>query len=256
MSQRKSIYIGTVCLERNRWGSKQPSFAVSEWLPRFAADGFDGVELWENHYLAADDSERIKLAKVSGAITIFNSYTKFDDESAGMREQAARAVADLSAGAVKYNLGPDLKRLDEYRRNLMEWAEHLPQDCRLLCECHQGSVLETVDASVAFFADLDPVRFGIIVHVSGGEPGQLEGWMKTFGSRVQHLHVQMRGAESDPQDPLAREKLDASFDVVKRSGFAGSVTMEFTRGIGREENIEVIYANVCRDLAYCREVLS
>jgi len=117
-------------------------------------------------------------------------------------------------------------------------------------------VLEKVEDAVAFFADLDPVRFGLIVHVSGGEQGQLEGWMKAFGPRVQHLHVQMRGPESDPQSPTGRENLAVSFGVVKRSRFEGSVTMEFTRGIGREEAIEVVYANVCRDLVYCREVLS
>lgn len=256
MSKNNSFYIGTVSLERNRWGSREPSFKVSEWLHRFAADGFDGVELWENHYLAADDVEKAGLARESAAIAVFNSYAKFDDESSETRAKAALAAAELDVAAVKYNLGGDRGKLDEYRRNLMEWAGLLPDSCRLLCECHQGTVLENVEDAVAFFADLDPVRFGVIVHVSGGEQGQLESWMKAVGARVQHLHVQMRGPESDPQNPAARKNLDVSFGLVKKHGFAGSVTMEFTRGIGKDEDIEVIYANVCRDLAYCREVLS
>jgi len=255
MSAKNSFYIGTVCLERNRWGSRVPSFAVSEWLPRFTADGFDGVELWENHYLAADDNEKAELVRGSSAIEIFNSYAKFDDESNETRAKAALAAAELDVAAVKYNLGPDRAKIDEYRRNLIDWAGRLPDSCRLLCECHQGTVLEKVVDAAAFFADLDPVRFGVIVHVSAGAQGQLGVWMKAFGARVQHLHVQMRGPESDPQIPAARENLDSSFGVIKSNRFAGSVAMEFTRGIGREEDIEVIYANVRRDLAYCMEVL-
>ena len=62
MSNREGIYIGSACLERTRWGSRQPSFLVSDWLARFQADGFDGIELWEFHYLRADAAEQERLA--------------------------------------------------------------------------------------------------------------------------------------------------------------------------------------------------
>ena len=44
--------------------------------------------------------------------------------------------------------------------------------------------------------------------------------------------------------------------MVNRHKFAGSLAIEFTRGIGRNEEIEAIYANACVDRAYCRERLT
>ena len=57
----------TVCMEKNRWSTRMPSFKVSEWIPRFKADGFDAVELWESHFLEADNDEQEALCR-SGAI--------------------------------------------------------------------------------------------------------------------------------------------------------------------------------------------
>jgi sugar phosphate isomerase/epimerase len=248
----ETIYLGTVCLEPTRWGRREASFRVSEWLPRFKADGFDGVELWENHYLRADAAEQERLVAVATPVAIYNSYVGFADADAEARAKSADAIVKLGAAAVKYNLGPQVSLLEDYRRNLLAWADVLPPSCRLLCECHQGTVLERIEEAVAFFADLDPARFGIIAHVSGDSAG-LERWFTAFGPRVQHLHVQMRGPETDMTVPANRPPFDACFGVLKQSGFAGSVTIEFTRGIGKAEEIEVIYANARVDLAYWRE---
>lgn len=250
----KSIYIGSVCLERTRWGKREPSFKVSDWLPRFTRDGFDGVELWEFHYTRADEAERARMASL-GPIAIFNSYVGFGDEDAEVRDQVASAIKTLAAPAVKYNLGGDAAKLDEYRRNLLAWAETVPSGCRLLCECHPGTVLEELDAAVAFFEDLDPVRFGVIAHISGDAEG-LDRWLTAFGSRVQHMHLQSRGPESDPAVAENRERLAPSYAALLRHGFSGSLAIEFTRGIGREEDIEELYANACADMAYVREALS
>lgn len=247
-------YIGTVCLDRTRWGSRQPSLAVSDWLKRFEADGFDGIELWEFHYLAADEAEQERLVAAATPVAIYNSYTGFADEDAEARAKATEAITRLKAKAVKYNLGGDATKLDGYRRNLLAWTERMPASCRLLCECHPGTVLENVEDAVAFFKDLDPARFGVIAHVSGDAEG-LKPWFSGFSGRVQHLHVQMRGPESDPTIPENRPPFDACFDVAKRHGYQGSVTIEFSRGIGRGEDTETIYQNACADLAYCREAL-
>lgn len=249
------IYLCTVCLERNRWGSRHPSFRVSEWLPRFKADGFDGIELWEFHFLSADVAEQARLADAAADVAIFNSYVGFADGDAEARGRSADAIARLSPSAVKYNLGGDAGRLDEYRRNLLAWADRLPRSCRLLCECHSGTVLERIEDAAVFFEDFDPERFGIIVHM-GGDPAGLEPWFSAFGRRVQHLHLQLRGPETDPGVPANRERLDACVAVVKAHGYDGSAAIEFTRGIGRAEEIETLYANACVDLAYCRKALA
>lgn len=253
---KQHFLIGSVCLERNRWGSRVPSFAVSDWLLRFKADGFDGVELWQFHYTASDAAERGRLEQASSLLPIFNSYVGFDDAAAEARAEAALIVERLGATGVKYNLGGDRQALGIYRRNLLAWGSTLPASCRLLCECHPGTVLEKVEDAAVFFADLDPHRFGVIVHVGNASADSVAGWFGAFGDRVRHLHVQLRDADLDPVTPAGRAALDASFRIVKDHGFNGSVTLEFTRGIGRNENIETLYANVCADMRYCREVLS
>jgi phosphoglycerate dehydrogenase-like enzyme/sugar phosphate isomerase/epimerase len=253
MKREPTIYMSTVALDPTRWGRRQPSFAVSEWLPRFANDGFDGVELWEFHYLKADAEEQARMA-AAAPVQIYNSYVGFGDDEGEARTASADAITKLKATAVKYNLGGDATRVDEYRRNLLAWAAQLPAACQLLCECHPGTVLENVDDAVAFFADLDPARFGVIAHISGEAAG-LNTWFRAFNGRIQHLHVQMRGPESDPTVPANRVPFDACFSAVKASGFAGTVAIEFSRGIGRNEDIEIIYKNACVDMAYCREAL-
>ena len=251
MESQIDIYMGTVCLERNRWGSREPSFLVSDWLPRFEADGFGGVELWEKHYLAAGEAEQARLVSAASSVAIYNSYAAFDDDGAALREQAVDAVTRLGTPAVKYNLGSDPTQLASYRRNLLTWSEQMPQACHLLCECHAGTVLERVDDAVTFFADLDPARFGIIMHPVG-DPALVQGWFEAFGSRLAHLHIQMCGPETDPTVPGNRDALDLCFGVVRAHGFKGTATMEFTRGIGKDEDIETLYANACIDLAYCK----
>jgi len=254
MDQKNEIYIGTVGLERNRWGSREPSFRVSEWLPRFAADGFDGVELWEFHYTRADPDEQARLVERASPLAIFNTYAGFTDDAADARAQAVDAVNAFDARALKYNLGGDAARLDEYRRNLLAWAAALPASCRLLCECHGGTVLEDVDAAAAFFADLDPERFGVMAHVGGDAEG-LARWLTGMGKRLQHLHVQMRGTDTDPAVAANRPPYDACFAALTTHGFGGSIAIEFTRGIGKHEDIEQLYANALVDLAYVREGL-
>lgn len=255
MREHVDIHMATVCLERNRWGSREPSLRVSDWLPRFEVDGFDGIELWENHFLEADPAEQVRLVDAAPAVAVYNSYAGFTDDDTDARAQSAAAVARLSASAVKYNLGGDPARRGEYRRNLLAWAEQLEPACRLLCECHAGTVLERVEDAVTFFADLDPSRFAIITHVAG-DAGGLGRWFSAFESRIQHLHVQLRGPDMDPAVSANRERLDACFAVPRAHGFEGSATIEFTRGIGRDEEMETLYSSARMDLAYCREQLS
>jgi len=224
-------------------------------LERFKADGFDGVELWEFHYLAAEEAEQERLVAEAAPVAIYNSYVGFTDEESEARAKAAEAIVRLGAGAVKYNFGNDAAKLDEYRRNLLAWAEQLPSACRLLCECHPGTVLEKLEDAVAFFEELDPQRFGVIAHVSGDAEG-VETYFSAFNSRVQHIHMQMRDPDSDTSVPANRPPWDACFDVVKRHGYRGSVAIEFSRGIGRDEDMETIYRNACVDMAYCREKLA
>lgn len=255
MQIRNRILIGTVCLERNRWSSRQPSFTVSEWLPRFAGDGFDGVELWGFHYHKVDAAEQARLQD-AGPIDVFNSYVGFDDEATDALLNEADAVSCLKARAVKYNVGRQVAALPGYRDKLLSWADMLPADCRLLCECHPGTALEEPEQAASFFTGMDADRFGIIIHVGNVNADSVSRWFELHDSRIQHVHVQFRRDEDDPATPAGRAALSGSLQIVKDHGFVGSLTLEFTRGIGRDEDIEVIYANACSDMKILRDVLA
>jgi sugar phosphate isomerase/epimerase len=240
-------------MERNRWSSKEPSFKVSDWIERYRADGFDGIELWENHYLRSDRVEQAKLAASTFPVNVYNSYAGFTDDTACARKTMADAIITLKAQAVKYNLGSDPGRMDEYRRNLLEWANKLPTGCRLLCECHQGSILETAEAAADFHKDMDPAKFGMIIH-PGPDRSDISAWFNKCGPRISHLHMQLRTPETDPSTTAGRKMIDACVANVKKHSFTGGLTIEFTRGIGKTEEINTIYANACADMNYIRSI--
>lgn len=242
-------YLATVGLERNRWGSRDPSIRVSEWIDRVLKDGFDGLELWSYHYLRADEAEQERLIARQDAIAVYNSYVGFDDDSAEQRTIEADAIAKLGTTDVKYNLGHHTEQLAAYKRNLLAWAETLPAATRLICECHQGSAVDTVESSQAFFGDLDPEKFVILVHPLG-DPQAAKPWFDAFGSRIVELHIQLRPPEADPDVPACREGLDRSVELVKSYHLPLNIVLEFTRGIKRDEDTEEIYANFLKDLAY------
>ena len=88
-----SIYLGSICLEPNRWSpGKLPSYRVSDWLQRIDGAGFDGIELWENHFLLADATEKSALA-AAAPLAIYNSYALPDSGSAEARAASASPSA-------------------------------------------------------------------------------------------------------------------------------------------------------------------
>lgn len=244
------VHLATVCLERNRWGNRQPSFEVSTWMDQWKRDGFAGIELWEFHYQSAGIDEQQRLTRTAAPLAIYNTYAGFGDapEQAQHRLAAANAIDQLDARAVKYNLGHELDRIETYRRNLLAWADQLPASCRLLCECHPGTVLEKVDDASRFFTGLDEQRFGIITHLMD-DPAPLQAWLSEFGPRVQHLHLQRRSPETDPATDSAQQTMKRCVQVLKDHGYTGSASIEFTRGIGKNEQFESLYRNALADQA-------
>ena len=108
-----------------------------------------------------------------------------------------------------------------------------------------------MDAAVDHFRDLDPARHGAIAHISG-DPEALQTWFSALGPRTAHLHLQARDPQSAPSTPRGKETLRAAFAVLRDHDFQGTMSLEFTRGIGRDEQIEEIYANACTDLSVMR----
>ncbi|MBM4143200.1 MAG: hypothetical protein FJ225_06375 [Lentisphaerae bacterium] len=248
------VCLATVLLEPNRWTPRKlPTFKVSEWAGPIRDAGFAALELWENHAALADETEQAALLRMPLPVAVFNSYCTFDDAGADGRRRAAGFVGRFGAGAVKFNLGGDPERTEEYVRNLRAWADDLPAGCRLLCECHGGTVLETPGRAARALAPLTG-RVEIIVHAFAGERASLRQWLERFGAAVTHVHVAGRQGEG----PMIRlsdmaDEARARLAMLRAAGFAGTWTVEFTRGVALSpEDRHALLANAAADLAFLR----
>lgn len=264
------IYLGTILLEKNRWPDRPatsftlgeklsrgrgalPSVNISEWAQRACDDGFDGLELWENHALLATDEEFERLCAAPLPVAIYNAYCGLDDEDARWREVAAEAITRLGAAGVKFNFGPDPARRDVYLRNLREWAALLPAGVRMVCECHQGNIGGDDPAVAAeLFAELEDDRYQATVHHFTNELADLEGWLQQLGPRLRHVHAGNHA-------PRGRQFVADRVKLLRDYGFAGSYTIEFTDGIAwgpPDPPLETLYANALADLRLLKEELN
>lgn len=249
------VSFASVLLEPNRWtAEKIPTFKVSEWVNAIREAGFNGVELWENHAALADETERAALERMGLPVTVFNSYCTFDDAGAETRRRAAVLVSRYGGRGVKFNFGNEPARIDEYLRNLRSWADSLPAGCRLLCECHGGTVLETPCEAARILAPLAG-RVEVIVHAFGGERATLQQWFDRFGAAVTHVHVAaFRGKWPIVRLDEMADEARARLAVLRAAGFSGSWTSEFTGGVAQgAEDRQALLANAARDLAFLRE---
>jgi sugar phosphate isomerase/epimerase len=250
--------MASILLESNRWTSRVPSYHVSDWIGRFREAGFDGIELWENHALKASDEERCRIRESGFPVAVFNSYVGFgeNDMEREHRHHAARLIQLFDAPAVKFNMGKKPTELPGELERLQEWAAMLPMNCRLLCECHPGTSLETPKAAVRALAALPAERLAAIVHAPV-EPAQLQAWFDALGGRIAHVHLQARGEDkrllrldSDEQ------QMRANVEVLRSNGFAGSFSIEFTEGVRAPvENIDELFRNAVADLHFLRRLI-
>lgn len=250
---RNKIYMGTIVLEMNRWSSRVPSYLVSEWIDKISAAGFEGLELWENHVLRSPgEAEKIKASGFP--VAVYNTYADFTDdaEETAKRTKAAEMIHFLGADAVKYNVGNNPELLPQYKQNLLKFADALPADCVLLCECHQGTQLEHNDILAEFFDDLCPQKFALMLHPFG-PPEELETRFKLFGSRIAHMHSQILLDDIRVRLDRFPERAQASFDIMKAHAFTGGFTIEFTELTASPgENIADLFTNAVLDMQYIR----
>lgn len=261
------VYLGTILLEKNRWpdspatrfslGEKLcrsraalPSVRVSDWAATARADGFDGLELWENHALLTNDEEFGRLAEMPLPVAVYSSYFGLDDGDSVWRKVAAEAVAGLRAAGVKYNFGPDPARREVYLRHLRQWAALLPADVRLICECHKGNIGGDDPARAACLLDeLGEDRYQATVHF-GYEWDEFRAWVEHLGPRLGHVHA---GANAAQGRTFVAERVQ----LLRDHGFRGSFTVEFTEGIAwgpPDPPPETLYASAVADLNMLREV--
>ncbi len=245
------IYLGTVLLEANRWAAvRTPTYRVSDWLERFAAASFDGIELWENHAAMAEAPELAALRSPHLPVAVFNSYATLDDAGAAQRQRAAALVRELRAPAVKFNVGRNPSAIAGELRNARAWAAAMP-GVRLLCECHPQTAAEDPAAAADLLAG-DP-EIGAIVHPF--YVADLAAWFRSLGARIVHAHVQVLDADGRRRrlrDEAARVR--ERLAIMREAGFSGSFTIEFTDGVGSApEERDALFTAACDDLAFLRE---
>jgi len=246
------IYLGTVLLERNRWGKgdRQPSFLVSDWTERMAGDGFDGLELWENHAMLADEEERQRLRTGPCPVKILNSYDRCESDTLDDRRTIAELAISLGAEGIKYNTGKDRDQHDVYVENVRQWRAMFPADFRFLCECHRGSTMEDPRLASETLDRLGRADHGVILHGIDNEEETVRERFRHYGDRITHLHCNLsaKGLMSEHQ---VRDRLT----LLRELGFRGTFTIEFTEGVRSDLSIDELYRNAVRDLQLLRKCI-
>ena len=231
------ILLGTVAIEPNRWSTIDASGAATvdlpEWLPTIADVGFDGLELWDRH-LPDDPAGATAVIDGPVPVAIFNSYVSFDDDDPSDRASVADQVRATRAEGVKCNVGNDPTAAADYAARLQDWVDQLPASVTVLCECHAGlSIAEDPATAAAIFTAVDrPGRVGAIVHTHEDD-AHLRARFDAYGPLITHVHVNYLDQTTLTVPRLAEraDDLHAKVDLLRRLGFAGSWTIEFTRGL-------------------------
>lgn len=252
------VYLSTVALERNRWTTARiPTILAGEWAERAMADGFDGIELWENHFFHASQNERARLREISASSPrrwIFNTYRGFDSPPGEPGEVDPAGIADairaLNAHAVKFNVGASESRRSHYLRNVRDWLGTLPDGCLPLCECHPGTILENPREAQEFFAELEPFDVGVIVHPCSVAADTLRRWLDT--GRVRHVHVQSRSGALAAGSEACRK-----IEMVAISAPDASYAIEFTHVTAQpDETAESAYQAALHDARVVRGIVN
>lgn len=249
------IYLGTICMEKNRWAEgRMPTYKVSEYLKKSIDDGFYGMELWQYHYTLTTDEEREKL-RAAGIPFIYNSYISFEKRDDETFRQIADGIKGIGAKAVKYNLGPNDENADIQAQveNLKRFADLLPDDVKLLSECHSGSIMEEPEAAAEILSKLDKDRFGAMIHLQT-KLDFADRIYAAYGDRIWHIHcANYKGLDegfvhiNDGTD--FAEKYIA---YHKSKGFKGDFTIEF---VNFENTPEEHYINAVNDMKHIKTFL-
>jgi len=249
------IYFGTILVEPHRWKDAPPATLASVWIDRALAAGFDGIELWERHFLACPPGEQSLLAARAGKVRVYNSYARFDAASAVARTESMAGCARFAAGVrgVKFNLGRPPSDPGPEIAEAAQFLDALPDGVGGWCECHEGTHLEKPDAAAVAFAGWG-LKSAAILHPVGMSADRMRAWFDAAQNRVAHLHLQARGPEGRFTSIRNRPaEVQAAFERLRTLGFAGSATIEFATGVATpDEDPARVFEQAVADLAFLR----
>jgi hypothetical protein len=252
---KAQLLLGTIALEKERWNrASPPHLALAFWLPRIAATGFDGLELWERHFLEIPG----ELPGATVPVVILNGYTTWGATEADelARARTLSAVQALHPRAVKFNFGPPSADAQAEIAAIQAWASLLPQPTQLLCECHPRTLAEDPHQAARLLDQLGTVAGcepGAIIHFSSGSLETLRHWLNHLGPRICHVHlagrdhsgklIALRNVKDHPQ----------RFRILQQHPVSLSYTIEFAAGsCHRAETPEITWQAVCGDVLTLR----
>lgn len=254
------IYFSTILLEPMRWKRDLPKqVAIADWLDRIGEAGFDGIELFEPHFVLASTRERNRILAHPMAKPVFNSYLSLDAGGAIARSQALAAIEETGAKAFKFNFGKTRETWETETACLAGMLDALPAGVEAWCECHPGTSVESPEVAAEALLPLGE-RVKVIVHPFWSSEADVRATLDLFGERVVHAHIQLRTPE-DPQyfasladhPGLVRQRLEILFSA----GFDGSCSIEFVKGT-REASAdlpELLFQEAVRDRACLMQVI-
>jgi len=253
MVNQHQVYFGTILLERNRWikEDRRPSFLVSDWTQRIADDGFDGLELWEDHALLADADERERLRTGSAPVILLNSYAGCENEDAEARQRTAEMAAFFDADGMKFNFGKDPDRQDLYIQNVRDWSRQFKPGYRMLSENHRGTTTADARLAASTYEQLDSINVGGIIHFDNDEATYRERF-GCYGRYLTHIHCKL---SSDDGQIMSEAEVHKRIDLLQEFGFNGTFTIEFTEGMRTDATIDQLYRNAVRDFNLLRKCL-
>lgn len=248
------IFIGTVLLERNRWGKegRKPSFKVSDWTQRIADDGFDGLELWQDHAAMADEEELERLRTGPSPVVLFNSYASVEPEDIAGRERTAELAEFFDAEGMKFNFGKDPERQDIYIDVVKEWAKMFKPGYRMISENHRGTTTADSELAAKTYEKFEGINVEGIIHFNNEEESYRERF-SLYGKYLTHIHCML---SSDKDGLMPEDEVRKRIAWLREFRFSGTYTIEFTEGVRSEVSIEGLYKNAVRDFKMLRKCLA
>ncbi len=240
MTIQPTIYLASVALEKNRWSSREPSLLVSQYIQGAKEAGFDGIELWENHFIRNSPEEQAILKADAFTSKIFNTYCIFEDTevSSQARHKLLETIQQLKPLGLKWNIGNDPALYEIYLKNVCEVVSKLPPNFRFLCECHPGTLLEKPEEAVKFLNQLEArtkgtgVKISAIVHPFTSAPAELTKWFESLGPKLAHAHCQIRDRQNSNyfSDLKSNEKqILEALSFMKKMNYEGTWSIEFVK---------------------------
>lgn len=252
--------LGSVALEPNRWkkdSERVPSLLLSQLAGEAQKAGFAGWEIWERHYLLADEAEQSALRESFFPVIGWNSYYCPGYTPAEEAESIQKAIHELGSrlNFIKFNLGPKGTPFIEQVEAALTWADKLPNHVRLYCECHGGTILEDPDGAARAFSLWPEEKFSAIIHPLTPDVDTLKKWFETLGGRIVHLHLQ--GRDQNRKVAAASTLADAyqqAWEVLRKNHFSGTASIEFVAGLNQPgESPASLFAQACADVTWLRE---